>query len=69
MEKKLVKMSHPLFAGDLLQMGINFVKVETDEEYPYWDHYYYEDTQEYRDAYKKVSSLVDRYRKFMEKEI
>lgn len=69
MEKKLVKMSHPLFAADLLQMGIEFVKIETDEDFPFWDHYYYEDTPEFREAYKKVRNQLDRYKRFMEKEI
>lgn len=69
MEKKLVKMNHPLFAGDLLRMGIKFVKIETDEDFPFWDNYYYEDTPEFREAYNQVKNNIERYKRFMEKRV
>ena len=68
-EKKLVKVSIPLYAGDLVGMGFQIEKIDQDYDFPFWEYYYFEDTQEFREAYNTVRNKKIRYERFLREDI
>lgn len=68
-QKKLVKVSIPLYAGDLVGMGFQIEKIEQDYDFPFWEYYYFEDTPEFREAYSTVRNKKIRYERFLREDI